>query len=377
MAVASKEERIQAYERGFRAAGLPLFSEDFSPWRNVFNRAAPLLGLVFIGELLGAGQLDWSWWQNVLAIAGGLAIVMLGFGLINLAKGRPFSTVPQSVGIAELAGFVLIPALLPLIFGGQVGSAAVTMLANLALVGLIYAVGAYGLPSILRWVVIRFGSQLRSALGLVAKAVPLLAIFALLSFTNQEAWQIFSTVNREIYAVIVGLFVVLGAGFLLVRVPREAKRLEIEAQVKAPPLRRSQLVNVGLVMFTSQALQVLLVSLAVGIFFAVFGLLAINDSVRADWIGSPGNELFGFHLLGERSRGDRGAAARLGRAGRVLWLLLRDRDAHRLDLPPGVPRGADRGDAAQLPRPRRVPEAARRRSGRPGIIHPWRPPQNE
>ena len=64
-------ERLQEYERGFRNAGLPMFSEDFSAAEDVFNRAAPLLGLVFFGEMLGAINLDWPWWQNVIAVAGG------------------------------------------------------------------------------------------------------------------------------------------------------------------------------------------------------------------------------------------------------------------------------------------------------------------
>ena len=68
-------EQVAAYERQFRRAGLPLFVEGFSASTDVFNRAAPLLGLVFIGEILGAGNLDWSWWQNLLAVLGGLAFV--------------------------------------------------------------------------------------------------------------------------------------------------------------------------------------------------------------------------------------------------------------------------------------------------------------
>ena len=64
-------EQVAAYERQFRRAGLPLFVEGFSASTDVFNRASPLLGLIFLGELLGAGQLDWTWWQNVLAVLGG------------------------------------------------------------------------------------------------------------------------------------------------------------------------------------------------------------------------------------------------------------------------------------------------------------------
>jgi hypothetical protein len=32
----------------------------------------------------------------------------------------------------------------------------------------------------------------------------------------------------------------------------------------------------------------------------VFGVLAIDDGMRSDWLGSPGDELFSFDLFGER-----------------------------------------------------------------------------
>jgi hypothetical protein len=293
-------KRLDDYEHAFRRAGLPLFSEDISAWEDVFNRSAPLLGLVFIGEMLGAGNLDWSWWQNVLAVAAGLAILVLAIALRNRARGRPFSAFPRRLGKTELAGFVLVPAILPLIFGGQIGSALVTAGANLALLGLIYAVVGLGLIPIVRWVGARIIRQLRSALTLLARAVPLLAIFVLLSFPTQELWQMFSNPTRGVFATIIGLFVVLAVAFLVVRLPREAKGLEREVSVDSPPLRGRQLFNVGLVMFVSQALQVLVVSLMIGAFLTVFGVLAIDDGMRSDWLGSPGDELFSFDLFGER-----------------------------------------------------------------------------
>ena len=79
----SGAEQISDYERQFRRAGLPMFVEGFSASTDVFNRAAPLLGLIFLGELLGAGQLDWTWWQNVLAVLGGLALVLVAIAVIN------------------------------------------------------------------------------------------------------------------------------------------------------------------------------------------------------------------------------------------------------------------------------------------------------
>ncbi|MGH2801275.1 MAG: hypothetical protein ACRDLO_11540 [Solirubrobacterales bacterium] len=292
-------DQLSAYERQFRRAGLPLFVEGFSASTDVFNRAAPLLGLIFLAELLGAGQLDWSWWQNALALLGGLAVLIAGIAAINVVQNRPVRAIPNRLGKTELAGFVVLPALLPLIFGGQLASAAVTIAANLAVLAVIYAVFVYGLLAIVRWVLVRLAGQLASSLGLLAKAVPLLAIFALLSFTTEEVWDIFGRMSDVAYAGVIGLFVVLGSAFLTVRVPRETRRLEREAGADGPPLRRAQRVNVGLVLFVSQAVQVLFVSLTIGVFFVVFGMLAIDSAVRLEWMDTAGNELLSVTVAGE------------------------------------------------------------------------------
>ena len=293
-------ERLSEYEHSFRRAGLPLFSEDISPYEDVFNRAAPLLGLILLGELRGAGQLDWTWWQNALAVAGGLAILLAAMAMLNRARGRPLRAIPERLGKTELAGFVLIPALLPLIFGGQLGSALVTAGANLLLLALIYAVVGLGLISILRWVLGRILSQLRSAFTLLARAVPLLAIFVLLSFPTQELWGIFSDPTQGIYAVTIGMLALLAAAFLTIHLPREARELEREVGQDSAPLRRSQLFNVEVVMFVSQGIQVLLVSLMIALFLSVFGVLVVDDRLRTEWLGYPGHELLHLHLLGER-----------------------------------------------------------------------------
>jgi hypothetical protein len=294
------EAQLQSYERGFRRAGLPLFVEGFSASTDVFNRAVPLLGLVFVGEMLGAIQLDWSVGANIAAVLGGLAVLLAGVGVINKLGGRAFFSVPRRVGKTELGAFVVVPALIPLIFGGQAGSAAVTAAANLTLLALIYAVFVLGLAAIVRWTGARMASQLAGSLTLIARAVPLLAIFALLSFTTQEMWQIFSSVASGNFWLMLALFVLLGTAFLAFRIPREARELERDVASDQPPLSSRQRFNVGLVMFVSQALQVLIVSLVIGVFFAAFGALAIDEALRIEWIGSPGNELFAFELFGEQ-----------------------------------------------------------------------------
>jgi hypothetical protein len=291
---------LPEYERRLRRSGLPMFVEGYTAREDVFNRAAPLLGLIFVAEMLGAGQLDWPWWQNLLAVGAGLLILLVGFGLLNLTRGREFSAIPSRLGYAELAGFVLLPATLPLIFGGQAGSALGTIAANLAILVLVYAFLGLALAWILRWVASRLLGQLASSLSLAAKAVPLLMIFALLSFTTEEIWRVFSAQNAALYTLTLGLLVALGAAFLAVRIPREARRLEREAAGEGPPLNRRQRLNVGLVMFVSQAMQVIVVSLVVGLFFVTFGLIAVDAAMQADWSHGPVDDLLTVTLFGEQ-----------------------------------------------------------------------------
>lgn len=295
-----RQERIERYEQRFHAAGLPLFDEDFSAATDVYNRVVPLLALVVLAEVLGAIKLEWSLLANIGAAVAGLAFLLAAAGLVNRSRGRSFRSIPEDVEAPELAAFVLVPALLPLIFGGQVVSAAVTAAGNLALLGVLYVVVGYGLPSILAWAARRLSRQLLTSFMLLARAVPLLLIFALLAFVNTEMWQVFSDVSDPGLVAIGLLFLLLGTAFLLARLPREVRELEDEVGGSSPPLSTPQRRNVGVVLFVSQAVQVLTVALLVAAFFIVFGAIAITESVRESWIGSPGDVLVEVTLLDEQ-----------------------------------------------------------------------------
>jgi hypothetical protein len=290
---------LAAYERRFRRAGLPLFIEDYSAREDVFTRAAPWLALVFLGEMLGAVDLDWPLLANLGAALGGLAILLAAFGAVNLLRGRRFLAPPDDVGPVELALFVVVPALLPLIFGGQLVSALVTAAANAALLVVVYAVVGYGLFSIVRWTGSRLFAQLRAALALLTRAVPLLLVFALVLFINTEMWQVFSTMPDEFLASVGVLFLLAGSVFILVRLPREVGELEAGAGAAGPPLDRRERVNVALVLFVSQALQVLFVCVAVGAFFVAFGALAIGQEVRESWEVNDGTTLLTLSPFGQ------------------------------------------------------------------------------
>ena len=289
-------DELAAYERRLRRAGLPLLIEDYSAFEDVFTRAVPLLGLVFLGQLLGAVQLDWPVWANMLALAGGLTILLGGVAFVNRRRGRRALSVPDRVGPIELALFVLVPALLPLVFGGQVTSALVTAAANALLLLLIYLVVGIGLLSILRWAAARLVGQLAASLKLLTRAVPVLLIFMIVLFVNTEMWQVFSDISDPALLGVVALFVGVGSVFVATRLPREVRALEREVGAD-PPLTTRQRFNVGLVMFVSQGLQVLVVAVLVGGFFVAFGALAITPDVVESWIGRAPDAIAGHASL--------------------------------------------------------------------------------
>ena len=292
-------DELRAYERRFRRAGLPLFIEDYSASGDVFTRAAPVLVFVFIGEMLGALNLDWSLWGNLAAVLGGLAILLAAFGLVNRLRGRAVTAVPDDVDWPELTAFVVLPALLPLIFGGQLTSALVTAGANALLLLTIYVVVGYGVISIVRWASRRMLTQLRASFELLTRALPLLLVFANVLFLTAELWQAARTMPTSFAVLLVGLLTSVGAAFLLTRVPREVRTLERDVGAEGPALSTRQRLNVGLVMIVSQALQIALVSLAAFSFFVVLGVLMVNAEVRQTFMGDAGHVVLEFDLFGE------------------------------------------------------------------------------
>jgi hypothetical protein len=309
------QERIRELERAFRRAGLPNLIEDYSAAEDIFTRALPFLTLVFLLEIFNALNLEWVWWANVLALLGGLAILVGTFGVMNLARGRPFASIPTRVGAGELAAFVALPSLLPLVFGGQWRSALVTAVAQLVVLGLVYLVIAYGLFSILRWTARRFLELLRASLVLLVHALPLLLFFALITFFTNEYWQMFSTVSDGRFLIALSLFVVLGAAFLITRIPSGVRELQGESDLAGRPLTRAQRWNVGLVIFVSQSLQILFVALAVWLFFVTFGSLLVDRAIQEGWTGHPVSYLrlpivgVGLHLTRDLLRVATGTAA--------------------------------------------------------------------
>ncbi len=285
------------YEQRFRRAGLPLFIEDFSPTHDIFARATPVLALVFLAEVLGAIELTWHWWENALAVLGGLAVLIGGFGLLNRMRGRPFWSFPTRFGTPELAVFVFLPALLPVVSHFQWKQFLGVAASNLVLLGLVYVVVGYGLIGTTVWGVRRLASELANSVASLIRALPLLLVFSLVLFVNTEMWQVFAGMPIAFIVLSAIAFALLSDLFLVLRLPQELDKIERDAGT-GPPLRRIQRLNLSISLVVRQWMQVLVVSAGVGAFFVAFGMLAISTKIYGEWGVDTGSWSYQFDLLG-------------------------------------------------------------------------------
>ncbi|GGF38470.1 hypothetical protein GCM10011519_10080 [Marmoricola endophyticus] len=165
-----------------------------------------------------------------------------------------------------------------------------------------------------RWAFRRAFDSLGLLLPLATRALPMLLLFVTFLFINAEVWQLASALPRGVLWWTVVFFTGFAIFFLVTRLDQELE--EFDDQVDSEQLlaategtaweasarglvgsgedvlarahvRGLEKANLLLVLLVSQALQVLLLSVAVFAFFMVFGILAVQDSVVEAWIGRP------------------------------------------------------------------------------------------
>jgi hypothetical protein len=317
-------EEVRAVERWFLSRGTPHLIEDYNASEDVFTRSLPVLTAIFLLEMAGAINVDWTWWQNVLAAAGGFGVLLGVWALANRVRGLPALARPARVGRPEVVVFVVGPPLVPLLFGGQVLQAVAVSVANLVLLLLIYLVTSYGLIPMTRWGLSKTVRELEAVAHLVGRALPLLLLITIVLFINAEMWQVAAGFDGPFLVAVIGLFFVVGLAFLLTRLPRELSRLaafdstaEIREACAGTPgeslaaaldgssfapaeLSARQRGNVLLVTLFSQGVQVVVVTLVLFVFFAVLGLLTVTPEVLESWTGDGGATLVTLDLLGRQ-----------------------------------------------------------------------------
>jgi hypothetical protein len=212
-------------ERWFLKRGLPHFIADYSPTRDVLTRAVPLFTLIFLFEVANAPKRDFPIWLDIVAVAVGFGILLGSWMLANRLRGRPLLARPVSFGVFEIAVFVLAPPAIPLLFGGQWRSALVTAVGNLLLLVVIFLGTSYGVVPLTRWAGARTVRELEQVVSLLVRALPLLILFITFIFLQNEAWQITAGLHGPYYWIVLGLFVLIGVGFSVIRLPREIGEL--------------------------------------------------------------------------------------------------------------------------------------------------------
>jgi hypothetical protein len=176
------------------------------------------------------------------------------------------------------------------------------------------------------WALRRAFRSLGLLLPLLTRALPLLLLFVTFLFINAEVWQVSSTLDG---GVLWGTVLFFGVAAVLFLVPRLAEELDafddsivsadLLAASKGTPLEAPaqrlidddidlpeeaqvtglQMVNLVLVLVIAQAVQVLLLAVAVFGFFMVFGTVAIDDTVIESWTGDDVHHVFGLELLSQ------------------------------------------------------------------------------
>lgn len=316
------DERIEETEQWFVRRGLPHLINDYSASEDVFTRALPLLTLVFLLSMVGAVNDEFSLEVNAGVVVGGFLLLLAVWAGVNWIRGhRPLLARPERVGGVELTVFVLGPALVPIVFGGQFDTAAITVATNLVILGAVYLFTSYAVLAMLRWGARRLVRDFRSASRIGMRALPLLLLFNAFLFINAEVWQVTSRIDEKLLLGALGLFVVLGILFLLSRLPGEVSDLadfgsweQVEPLVTTTPaaalthgsrlpdypLTRRQRGNVGLVLVFSQGVLVLAVSVFIFLFFVAFGLLIMNVDTLVQWTERPLHEWYSVGFSGDR-----------------------------------------------------------------------------
>jgi hypothetical protein len=322
------DDQLRAIEEWFVARGVPHFVERRPSAWEIWGRAIPLLVAAYL--LLGLNALnlaEWSWRGNVMAAAFVVAVLALTWVGANLLRRRPPLQRPDTIGPVELALLVIAPAV-PSAVLGQWGDVAQTVLEGVVVLVAIWALTSYGVLPLLAWAGRRTSSQVSAYLSLIVRALPLLLLFMTFLFINAEVWEVAGTLAGPTYALVLGVFFVLGAVFLLSRLPALMRALntfgswpevaelvgsaavvpaEFVRTVVAsdpdgpagdrPPIR--QRLNLGLVAVFSDAIQITATALAMFGFFVLFGFLAISADIAAGWTGSS------VHVLADVTVGGR------------------------------------------------------------------------
>ena len=300
---------LESTESWFVRRGLPYFIEDRKATDDVFTRALPLLVGLFVINLMLVLSLHLRPWERVGGAALGVTLFAVVYMLRNLVRGEKALGLPSRIGWIESAGFVLIPPIVAFASRHRIGDALTDLAASVGVALLIYLLASALVP-LARWAMRRTFQELGEVFNLAARALPLLFLFNSFLFISKDVWEFSGEMSRSRLWGVVALFAVFTVLFLFYRLPDEVRRVAahddrtsiVEACLATPmetvstrvvlhegalPLSRAQRLNMLLVLFIGQILQVLLLGVLVFVFFLGFGKAALTQKLINEWTGEP------------------------------------------------------------------------------------------
>jgi hypothetical protein len=209
-------------------------------------------------------------------------------------------------------------------FSDQFSAAPALWLTLAVLAGVVYASTALRARPILSWALGRTFSSLRLLLSTASRALPLLLVFVTFLFINAEAWEMTSQLAFGRLWLAVLLLLGLGVVFLLVRLPEEVDQADdavddrlltracrgtpleepcadLVADPDADPTSYAEVTgyerwNLIAALLIIQTAQVVVLVVAVFVFFLLFGSLIMPETVQGSWTGL-GDDIRSFPYL--------------------------------------------------------------------------------
>ena len=296
-------------ERWFVRQGLPNLIDHYSVREDVLTRMFPFLGLIVFLELFLVFGDRWSGVSQAVAFLGGVALMLGAFALVNRFRRRPMWMLPDTVGAPELLLYLVLPVI-PTAIGAQdaLGENILWLLGiNIVILAVGFVLTSWGIIPMMRWSVGQVWAQLNDIANLTMKSLPILLLFSAFIFLNAEMWQVANDFRWPYFLGVLLLVLAIGSAFVMLSVKRITVDLArfsrwhdirpfcddtpvedcVPADDDAPPdtpeLGRRAEWNVALLLFVSQAIQILLVALVITAFYLLFGLLTVREDTLLQW----------------------------------------------------------------------------------------------
>ncbi|MHA0287755.1 hypothetical protein ACXYX3_15035 [Mycobacterium sp. C3-094] len=307
MPVSGSAVEARTIHEWFLHRGLPLVLTRRVRSRALIARAAP--AVAGVGALTATVLLlaEWTGGNPDVAVLLRLAViaVVLAATPFALEVLHQRSTTAARMGRRTTALAVMGVAVLvmPVMVSGWSAAALAEVPAFVAVTLLTIWLTYIGLGSITLWA-FRFAWEQVGALGtLMSRALPLLMLTVVVYFTG-ELWQLSARMTRERLWQTIGFLAAVALVFMVTTIRDEVGALRQDRTRQsdpaalladtplaglpagaATPLSRAEQVNVVAVMVIAQAIQVVLFTTGLFVFFVALGFVAVPSDVLVLWSG--------------------------------------------------------------------------------------------